>query len=190
MNKAVFLDRDGVLNKLIFRDNFQEYTPPHTVEEIEIIDGVYESLKKLSEKNYLLFLVSNQPDYAKGKISFDMLISICDKFKEYMDSNGISFMEYYYCFHHPKGIVEGYNINCNCRKPGTLFVDTAVEKYNIDRNSSWFVGDRDSDILCGKNAKLKTIFINSGLFKLEKDNIPNFYANNIIEATKIILNSI
>ncbi len=190
MNRAVFLDRDGVLNKLIFRDEYNEFTPPYSYEEIEIIDGVFDSLKSLLSNNYMLFIVSNQPDYAKGKISYEKLISVCERFKEIMENNGIEITEYNYCFHHPDGIVEGFNIKCECRKPGTLFIDNAVSRYNIDRMKSWFIGDRDSDISCGKNAKLKTIFINSGLFKLQENNHPDFYAGNISEATKIILNSI
>ncbi|MCX7833377.1 MAG: HAD-IIIA family hydrolase [Ignavibacteria bacterium] len=190
LNKAVFLDRDGVLNKLIFRKNFEEYTPPHSAEEIEIINGVFESLKLLLKENYLLFIVSNQPDYAKGKVSYEKLISVCNEFMNLMVANGIHITEYNYCFHHPEGIVEGYNVKCECRKPGTLFIDNAVKKYNIDRNNSWFIGDRDSDITCGKNAKLRTIFINSGLFQLRENNSPDFFASNISEATKIILKSI
>ncbi len=188
MNKAVFLDRDGVLNKLIYRNEFKEYTPPHSIEEIEIINGVYESLKELLKNGFLLFVISNQPDFAKGKISYEKLNSVCEKFREIMESNGVNINEYYYCLHHPQGIVDGYNINCECRKPGTLFVEDAVKKYNINKNESWFIGDRDTDIKCGKNAKLKTIFIKSGLFNLEKGNDPDFFAVNINEAIKIILN--
>lgn len=190
MSKAVFLDRDGVLNKIIYRTKYNEYGPPHLPEEIEIISGVFESLRSLLESAFILFVVSNQPDYAKGKISYEKLISVCDKFKEIMDNNKIFIKEYYYCFHHPDGVVNDFNIKCQCRKPETLFIEEAIKKYDIDRNKSWFIGDRDSDVRCGKNANLKTIFINSGIFKFQNDNQPDFIAKDIYSATNIILNYI
>ncbi len=73
MNKAVFLDRDGVINKLVFNSERNEFEPPHSVEDFILYSGVLPFLKKLQENDFLLFIVSNQPDYAKGKTTLENL---------------------------------------------------------------------------------------------------------------------
>lgn len=188
MNKAVFLDRDGVINELVYNENRNEYEPPFEKEDLKLIKGVTESLKKLSERKFKLFIVSNQPDFAKGKTSLENLKSVQDELHKLFTAEGIEFTGYYYCYHHPEGIVRDYAGECECRKPNPYFVNRAVMEYNIDINKSWFIGDRDTDINCGKSAGLKTILVKyggSGLYR--KDSEPDFMSGNLEEAVNIIM---
>jgi D-glycero-D-manno-heptose 1,7-bisphosphate phosphatase len=170
MNKAVFLDRDGVINRMVYNEKTGEYEPPQKIEELYIFDYVFDSLKKLLDDNFLLFVVSNQPDYAKGKTTLENLRQVHNALQKKLLESNISINEYFYCYHHPNGIIKEYTVNCECRKPRTFFVDNAVAKFQINREMSWFIGDRESDIQCGKNSGLNTIFIN-------KNNENNFGAD-------------
>jgi len=188
INKAVFFDRDGVINKLVFNPKTGEYEPPHSPEDFIFKDDAIEALRKLQNNNYRLFIISNQPDFAKGKTSLENLKRVHSYFEEQLKENSIVFSSFYYCYHHPSGIIKEYAVNCSCRKPGTLFVEKAIGDYNINVLYSWFIGDRDSDILCGKNSGLSTILINN------KESVnytgksePDFVRNNLTEAIKVIL---
>lgn len=186
MNKAVFLDRDGVINKMIFNEKTQEFEPPHKTEDLYIFDWVFKSLDILSKKNFFLFLISNQPDYAKGKTSLENLYSVHEDLDKYFKEKKIIFKEYFYCYHHPDGVIKDYSFKCKCRKPETFFVDYAVEKYEIKRDFSWIIGDRESDVKCGKNAGLKTIYVNKDL---KNDFNADFSAENLEKAVDLIISN-
>jgi D-glycero-D-manno-heptose 1,7-bisphosphate phosphatase len=184
MNKAVFLDRDGVINKIVFNEKTGEFEPPHRVEDLIIFDWVFNSLNLLIKNKFDLFLISNQPDYAKGKTSLENLYSVHNTLDRVFLEKSIIFKEYFYCYHHPDGVIKDYSFKCKCRKPGTFFVDYAVEKYEINRDFSWLIGDRESDVLCGKNGSLKTIYINENL----RNNFDaDFTAKNLEEAVGLII---
>lgn len=191
MNKAVFLDRDGVITKLVLNPKTNEYESANSQEELEIYPGVGLALKKLQERGYLLFIVSNQPSYAKGKVSLEDIKKVHGRFDRIMRDNGIKFTEYYYCYHHPQGVIKEYSVKCGCRKPGTLFVEEAKKKYNVDMASSWFVGDRDTDIMCGQNAGLKTVVIKEEHSADKRGrSTPDHEAKDLNEAAGIILSDI
>lgn len=189
MNKAVFLDRDGVINEMIFNDAEMEYEPPHKIENIKLYPGVIESLKKLIDRKYLLFVVSNQPDHAKGKTTLENLYQVKEKIKDILDSNGIHITEYYYCIHHPEGIVKEYSFDCECRKPKTFFSEKAISDYDILRGLSWMIGDRETDILFGKDSGFRTIKINNKYYPQQVNILPDYNAESLEEAVRIILNS-
>lgn len=159
MKKAVFLDRDGVLNELVLNTPTGEYEPPHSPEDLILFPHVIESLRVLQAAGFDLFLVSNQPDYAKGKTPLEMIHAVHTRFDHILTSGGIHFREYYYCYHHPNGIVPEYSFVCECRKPNPYFLLKAARDYGIDLKNSWMIGDRDSDIECGKAAVTRTIMI-------------------------------
>lgn len=159
MPKAVFLDRDGVINRLVFNPETNEYEAPKSPADLELYPETLSSLKKLRDMGYLLFVVSNQPDYAKGKVSMKSLRDIHEALRQELEEGGINITDYYYCYHHPQGIVKKLAISCQCRKPGTLFPREAIEKYSLTPEQSWFIGDQDSDILCGQSCGMKTILI-------------------------------
>jgi D-glycero-D-manno-heptose 1,7-bisphosphate phosphatase len=188
LNKAVFLDRDGVINEMVFRKDRNEYEPPHSIDELKLFSSTIESLKLLQDNSFFLFLVSNQPDYAKGKCTLEDLYAVHKKLDEIFSENKIIFKEYYYCYHHPNGVVKEYSYECECRKPKPYFVKKAVTEYNINVEASWLVGDRDTDIICGHTVGLKSILIeNDNSKEYQGKSKPDLIFKNLYEATKNII---
>jgi D-glycero-D-manno-heptose 1,7-bisphosphate phosphatase len=190
MKKAVFLDRDGVIVALAHNPATGEQESPKTEAEFSIYPWAVEALKALKNAGCLNIVISNQPDYAKGKTSMENIKAMERRLDEFSQQEGGLIDECYYCYHHPDSVVKEYKISCECRKPGTLSVERACRKYGIDKGQSWFVGDRDSDILCGKRAGLCTIRITGGGAQESKETVkPDFYASTLLEAVEIITNA-
>lgn len=188
MAEAIFLDRDGVLNELVLNPATEEHEPPHSIEDMKLFPYVINCLRKIQDSGYDLFLISNQPDFAKGKTTLGALDEVHGKFNQLLTSQGIHFREYYYCFHHPQGIIPEYSSECVCRKPKPFFLSKAEEDHNIDLGNSWMIGDRDSDIECGKAAGTKTILIEEPSSEKKRGkSLPDYKARNLAEAVKIIL---
>ncbi len=142
-NKAVFLDRDGVL----IRER-GDYT--WLLEDVKINEGVEESLKRLSDEGYLLIVISNQSGISKGLYTKQEADYIHLQLERNFNLKGIKIQEYYYCPHHPS---VG---NCICRKPDSLLLEKAIARFRIDPSKSWFIGDADRDIEAGKKAGVQT----------------------------------
>lgn len=190
MTKAVFLDRDGVINKPVFNPKTSEYEAPHREADLILFPDAIESLKELQNMEFKLFLVSNQPDYAKGKTSLENLHSVHKKMQDIFVKNNINFCEYYYCYHHPKGIVAEYALVCECRKPKNLFLRQAKLRYDLEMPNSWMVGDRDVDIECGKSSGTRTIMIKPKLPDNKTGRSrPDFKVDSLSKAVEIIRNS-
>jgi len=188
MADAVFLDRDGVLNELILNPATEEYEPPHRVEDMKLFPYVIKCLKKIQDSGYDLFILSNQPDYAKGKTTLKALKEVHDKLDQLLKSQGIHFREYYYCYHHPDGIIPEYSSERVCRKPKPFFLFKAEEDYSIELGNSWMVGDVYTDIECGEAAGTKTILIEEPLsVKKRRKSQPDYRVKNLKEAVNIIL---
>jgi D-glycero-D-manno-heptose 1,7-bisphosphate phosphatase len=189
MNKCVFLDRDGVINPLVYNLLTSEYESPHKVENFSVFPYVGKALKLLQDNHYKLFLISNQPSYAKGKTSLDNIYSIQTALNAYLQEQGITFTAYYYCYHHPAGIVPEYTQICDCRKPKSKFLVDAQTEFALDYTSSWLIGDQDSDIECGQSQGLQTIQIKNEHSVLKRGkSTPLFSANNLLQAVEIITN--
>jgi D-glycero-D-manno-heptose 1,7-bisphosphate phosphatase len=187
VKKAIFLDRDGVLNRLVYNPATGEFEAPHLRSQFKLKSGITQALKNL-QKNFLLFLISNQPDYAKGKTTLAELQAIHQKFHAQLLEAGIKFRDYFYCFHHPEGVVKGYARKCLCRKPSPYFIFKAQKKFRLDLKKSWLVGDQDSDIFCGQAIGIRTILINEkNSHKKRKSSQPDFVVRSLKEAAKIIL---
>lgn len=190
MKKAVFLDRDGVINRLVYNAVSGQFESPHREEDLELFPWSISALQALQHKGYMLFLISNQPSHAKGKTPLERIKAIHARFDEILRCEGVIFTEYYYCYHHPQGIVEEYTCECQCRKPKPYFVEKAKEKYGFDESASWLVGDRDSDILCGEQAGLRTILIREPHSAGHQGkSTPAFSADNLKDAVEKILSS-
>jgi len=188
MKRAIFLDRDGVLNKLVFNLATGEYESPNRVEDLAIYPYVAESLGRLQQKGYLLFLVSNQPSYAKGKTNLENILAVHEEMHRYMGENSIMFSEYFYCYHHPQGIVPTYSFTCPCRKPKPFFLKKAKKKYNLDMGNSWLIGDQDTDVFCGQAGGVKTILLaNEHSKNKRKESCPDYQADNLLMAVELLL---
>ena len=168
--KAVFLDRDGVLNKSIVKKGLP--FPPKALDEVEIPDGVKEGLENLKKMGFVTIVVTNQPDVARKKTTKKNVININNFLK-----NRLKLDHFICCFH--DDIDE-----CSCRKPKHGMIDIAKNKWNINLKKSFLVGDRWKDIVCGNNAGLTTLLINYGYN--EKFVEPNFKCKNFNQVVEII----
>lgn len=187
MQKAIFLDRDGLINQLIFNPNTDEYESPHYPEDFVLMPGVLEAIKSFSDIGYLLFVITNQPSYAKGKTSMENIEEIHAMLKTQMADYGIPLTEYYSCHHHPQGIVPEYSGECDCRKPKPFFLQRAAKDYNLDLAHSWMIGDQDSDIDCGKNAGVQTIMVpNDHSIKKRGESSSDYVVKTLSNATEIL----
>lgn len=153
--RAVFLDRDGTLNKYVgFLRN---------IEELELLEGVAEAVKKINRSGYLAIVVTNQPVIARGEITTNELEMIHQKLETLLGEEGAYLDAFYYCPHHPEKGFEGeiadLKKKCECRKPKPGMLLQAAKDYNIDLIKSWMIGDSNSDVLAGKNAGCRTILL-------------------------------
>lgn len=153
--KAIFLDRDGTINKYV---GFLQ-----KIDDFELIDGVAEAIKTINEKGYLAIVVSNQPVIARGEVSHKELAEIHNKMETLLGMEGAYLDAIYYCPHHPHKGYEGerveYKIECDCRKPKPGMLLMAANDFNIDLSQSWMIGDSETDILCGQRGGCKTAYI-------------------------------
>lgn len=155
--KAIFLDRDGTLNKYAgFLRN---------IDEFELISGTEEAIRKINESGYLAIVVTNQPVIARGEVSLEELDMIHNKMETLLGIKGAYLDAIYYCPHHPhkgyKGELTEYKIECECRKPKTGMLLKAAADFNIDLSQSWMVGDSENDIQAGNAAGCKTALVSS-----------------------------
>jgi len=154
MNKAVFLDRDGVLNR-----EHGDYT--YHLEDF-ILNDIMDALLEFQRKGYLLIVITNQGGIAKGLYTHEQLNYLHLHLERALKNNGITLTEIYYCPHHPD------HSKCLCRKPDSLLLEKAMARFNIDASSSYFIGDHLRDEAAGKKAGVNTILIeaNSSLSKV------------------------
>ena len=155
--KAVFLDRDGTINKYVgFLRN---------IDEFELMDGAAEAIKKINASGYLAIVVTNQPVIARGEVSFEELEEIHNKMETLLGKEGAYLDAIYFCPHHPHKGYEGerpeLKVDCDCRKPKPGMLLKAAQDFNIDLAQSWMVGDGENDIKAGQNAGCQTALIGS-----------------------------
>jgi D-glycero-D-manno-heptose 1,7-bisphosphate phosphatase len=149
INKAIFLDRDGVLNK-----ELGDYVC--RVEDFQVLEHNFVPLRELQESGYLLIIVTNQGGLAKGWYTQETLDEMHLKLRKAYAENGIRFTEIYYCNHHPE-----YTSKCLCRKPGSILLEKATARFEIDPEKSYFIGDRERDMLAAEAAGINGILISS-----------------------------
>lgn len=182
-NCAVFLDRDGTINK-----DPGYLGEPSTV---ELFPGTASALFKLKSKlSCKLIVISNQSGIARGFITKKMVDSVNEKINDLLSLNNVSIDAFYYCPYHPD-----FNSaeECECRKPSPKLVYDAAKEFHIDLNRSYFVGDTVADMECGFNAGLKTVLVKTGYGKdsisilQNQDKIPTFVAENLEDAANLII---
>ena len=188
LNKAVFFDRDGVLNKNIYYKDTNEWESPRLLKDLKIFKNIYKSLYILQKNNYKIFIVTNQPSYAKGKTTLKNLKLIQKKINNYFKKNSVKISKVYCSYKHKDSIYKKYKTPCCYRKPNTGSLVEAKNKYNLDLSRCWIIGDRETDIEFGCKKNLKTIRIinKKESSKIIKTNA-NFKAKNTEEAVKIIV---
>ena len=172
--RAVFLDRDGVINRALERE--AKPYPPRNLSEFEILPEVPEALARLKAAGFLLIVATNQPDVGRGTLKQNAVESIHAHLRAQLPIDRVEV-----CFHAGHGASD-----CDCRKPKPGMLRRAATELNIDLTQSWMVGDRWRDVDCGHAAGCQTIFIDRG-YAEELRQKPNFSARNLAEAADIIL---
>jgi D-glycero-D-manno-heptose 1,7-bisphosphate phosphatase len=155
LRKAVFLDRDGVLNQ----------DPPHyahSLDQMVMIPQVDDAVKLLKDHGYFLVIISNQSGVARGYYPEEQVAIFNEALLKEIRKKGGDIDVIYYCPHHPDATIEKYRMDCSCRKPKPGMILQATKTYDIDLKRSFFVGDKTTDVETGKNAGVQTILVLSG----------------------------
>jgi D-glycero-D-manno-heptose 1,7-bisphosphate phosphatase len=191
VNPAIFLDRDGVINELIYYPEHGIVDSPFTEEQFKLIPAVGEAINKFHDLGFKVIVISNQPGIAKGNLSEKTFERIKDTMKKQLAKKGAFLDAEYYCFHHPEAKVERLKANCSCRKPEPGSILQAAKDMSIDLSRSWMIGDGLTDVKAGKEAGCRTILL--GRMKCEschlmdeQDTHPDFIAPNLVEASRIV----
>lgn len=155
--KAIFLDRDGTINKYVGFLRKEE--------EFELLPGVADAVRKINQSGFLAIVVTNQPVIARGEVTFEGLDTIHNKMETLLGKEGAYLDAIYFCPHHPhkgyEGEVAELKIECDCRKPKPGMLIKAAEDFNINLSQSFMVGDGENDIKAGKAAGCKTVLLNT-----------------------------
>ena len=184
MNRAVFLDRDGVITQ----------EPPHYAHELsqlELIPKAADAIRLLNENGFVVIVASNQAGIAYGYYQEEDAILFNQAMKEKLAKEGAYIDAIYYCPHHPEAKIERYRVDCNCRKPKPGMLTRAEKELNIDLKQSFIVGDKLSDIEAGKRAGCKTIMVRTGhgAEELKSNKIDcDYIADDLHGAVQHILN--
>lgn len=184
--KAVFIDRDGVINS--------EAEPLDSPDKFKFLPDVKDAIKLLNKSDYLSVVVTNQPIIAKGFASEKQVLEVHNYMEYVLGKEGCYLDRIYYCPHHPekgyKGEIKEFKIDCSCRKPATGMIDKAAQEMNIDLTNSFIIGDRTVDIMTGKNANLITILVRQGFAGEDRkfNCTPDFIFENLLEASQFIVN--
>lgn len=161
--KAVFLDRDGVINEIAYNEETEQLDSPLDVSQFVMIKDAADAIKRIRDNGYYVFVVTNQPAAAKGKTTLKKLYEINNELRRQLAGAGTSVDDIFMCAHYPEEqphTRERFLIKkCSCRKPEPGLIEMASGKYKIDRKASFMVGDSFTDILCGRAAGVKTVFV-------------------------------
>jgi D-sedoheptulose 7-phosphate isomerase len=185
--RALFLDRDGVINAYKYNPEFGTIDSPANPDEFVLLPGVAEAINRANEAGLLTIVVSNQPGIAKGRFTPRLLDAITEKMKMAVAQSGGKLDAVYYCLHHPDGTVDGYRRTCECRKPSPGLFFRAAQDWEIDLRHSYTVGDGVVDVLAGRQAGTRTVFISARkeyvYAELERQKAwPDWIVGNLAEA--------
>jgi len=176
LRRAVFLDRDGVINRVLERD--AKPYPPTSLAQFEILPGVPEACAKLKQAGFLLIVATNQPDVGRGTLAQSVVEAIHAHMCQALPIDRVEV-----CYHAGKGLSD-----CDCRKPKPGMLLHAARELGIDLAQSWMVGDRWRDIDCGHAAGCRTVFIDYSYDETLRQ-LPDFRVKNLTEAAQVILDA-
>ena len=176
MRRAVFLDRDGVINRPILRDG-KPYPPP-SLADLRVLPGVREACQKLREAGFVLILVTNQPDIARGTRSAREVTEINSRLQRYLQFDDVRV-----CPHDDSE-------RCQCRKPKPGLLLEAARTWNIDLASSFMVGDRWRDVEAGQKAGCRTFWVRGEEYLEKEPSNPDWVVGSLQEASVLICSMI
>ena len=180
MKRAVFLDRDGTINREV--ENLRHRN------QLRLLPNVARAIKELNQNNFLIIVISNQPVVARGWITEKELAEIHKTLMIRLEKQGAKIDAIYYCPHHPNANLRQYRKDCPDRKPNIGLIKKAVKDFNISLSDSFLIGDSTRDIKTAYNAEIKNILVRTGNAGKDKkfDIISDFTAKNLLEAVSII----
>ena len=178
---ALFLDKDGTLIPDV----------PYNVDpaQITLVDGALATLRTLAGAGYRLIVITNQSGVARGYFDEAALTAVEQRLRDLLAAVGLALDGFYYCPHHPDGVVPQYAIACGCRKPAPGLLQRAAREQGVDLAQSWFVGDILNDVEAGNRAGCRTILIDNGNeteWVQSPQRVPTAVANELSEIAQII----
>ena len=180
--KAIFLDRDGTINK------YKGFITD--INDVELLPTVSDAIKKINASRYLAIIVSNQPVIARGECTFDQVNAMFDKIETLLGKSGAYIDGIYYCPHHPHsgydGEVKELKIKCDCRKPEIGLISRAEKDFNLDLSKCIMIGDGEIDVKTGKNAGISTVLVKTGIQE-DVSVAPDYYAEDLLSAVNIFI---
>jgi D-glycero-D-manno-heptose 1,7-bisphosphate phosphatase len=187
LSKAIFLDRDGVINEMVFVKDHGFVDSPSKPKQFKIINGVATAIKIAKKHGYKVIIISNQPGIAKGYYTKKIFDAIRKKMHSELLRSNVTIDDEFYCLHHPNAKLMEYRKKCSCRKPGIELIKKATKMYDINLKKSYFIGDGLVDVQAAKKAGCKSIFvgnISSTITELfnEKGVWPDHISNNLLDA--------
>ena len=176
MTRALFLDRDGILDELVYYPSSGEWESPRTLDDLVMLD-VADALQRFADAGWLLIVITNQPSAAKGKATREALQEVQDEVLRRLPvlTRG------YVCFHRSED-------DCDCRKPKPYFLHEAARELGIDLSQSWMAGDQDSDLLCGRAAGCKVALIEHPRSANKRGNVePDLRVKDLVELANVLI---
>lgn len=190
LRRAVFLDRDGTINRLVYYEDHGFVDSPFLPSQVKLIPGAARAMRLLKEKGFMLVMVSNQPGIAKGNMSAKSFVAVGKRLDSLLAKEGAAFDAEYFCPHHPAAKIARYRKKCACRKPRPGMLLAAAKRHGINLRGSYMAGDGINDVLAGRAAGCKTVFIGNfkpelwKYFKVGKK--PGIIAKNLLDAVRRI----
>ena len=192
MKRAVFLDRDGVINAMVYNAEFGLVDSPANPREFRLLPDVPDAVRLINQLGYLAVVISNQPGIAKGKFTPALLEAMTHQMRSDLAAQGARLDAIYYCVHHPEGVIKPYRQVCDCRKPKPGLLLRAAEELGIALDQSYFIGDGISDLQAGQAAGTTNILVYSS-FKcyiceeLNRHDVqPDHTVNNLYDGARWI----
>jgi len=191
MTRAVFLDRDGVINEIVYFPEFGVLDSPLNPRQFRLLPGVAEAIRTINRLGLKVIVASNQPGIAKGKMTEKVFERVRLKMKRLLKQRGAYIDAEYYCFHHPSAKDAKYRDNCDCRKPKPGLILRAAKDFGLNLSECYVVGDSLTDIKAGRAVGCRTLLIGNlkcDLCRLMEDERvkPDLIDPSLLHASKII----
>ncbi len=183
MRKAVFLDRDGVMNATVYRPEEEIYDSPYSLKELELLPGVPRAVQLIHEMGMLAIVVSNQPGVAKGKCDRPTWEGVSAEFQRRLLEQGAQPDAVYYCTHHPQSRMASLR-HCDCRKPRPGLLLRASRDFGVDLGASYMVGDTERDVGAALAAGCKAVLVGDNAARPSVT--PHMVAGNLLQAVQMI----
>lgn len=158
-HRAVFIDRDGVIDEPVWDDRAGAYESPYDPADVTLVAGAAAAMAELRDAGFLLCVATNQPAAAKGTATVAQLRAVDDAVRAALADEGVTADAWRWCLHHPDGVVPELSGACDCRKPAPGMLTDMAAELDVDLRASWMVGDSDGDVLAGQAAGCRTVLI-------------------------------